>query len=313
MSIKYGIYTYITIAFMSVQSAQAEGNDYINGNTEKNVNDRLQSFFSKNPDKESVFWSPGIQGIGRYTFSISKVAYEISKKYNDVSDLYYLSKKIDNGLRFQSNKFDTINIFKSKNNTKLMYTRNFLPDVRASLFFQNAERKYFGITLLKDFIVLKNTLGNFGIEQTKHEYTVFKAKFVKLSNNENSEFYGNINHEFKSDYINVDIGNTWFDIDNQFDLTLGIQEQDKKLESELYATFGSESIKFQIGLNQIKNNSNMNMFFNLKFENALKKNHLGTNVIITSKDNFFGLRNLSLKSFRKKSLDVLWKKYMNYN
>jgi hypothetical protein len=52
MSIKYGIYTYITIAFMSVQSAQAEGNDYINGNTEKNVNDRLQSFFSKNPDKK---------------------------------------------------------------------------------------------------------------------------------------------------------------------------------------------------------------------------------------------------------------------
>jgi hypothetical protein len=30
-------------------------------------------------------------------------------------------------------------------------------------------------------------------------------------------------------------------------------------------------MKFQIGLNQIKNNSNMNMFFNLKFENTLNK------------------------------------------
>ena len=54
------------------------------------------------------------------------------------------------------------------------------------------------------------------------------AKFIKLSNNENSEFYGNINHEFKSDHLNVGIGNTWFDIANQFDLTLGIHEQGQK-------------------------------------------------------------------------------------
>ena len=142
---------------------------------------------------------------------------------------------------------------------------------------------------------------------------VFNAKFVKLSNNENSEFYGNINHEFKSDHLNVGIGNTWFDIANQVDLTLGIHEQGKKVESELYATFGDENMKFQAGLNQIKNNSNMNMFFNLKFENILKKENFGSNVIITSKESIFGLRNLSLKSFRRKNLDKLWKKHMNYN
>ena len=110
-------------------------------------------------------------------------------------------------------------------------------------------------------IISKNTLGNFGLEQLKDEYKVLYAKFVKIFKNENSEFFGNINHEFKSDYINVGIGNTWFDIANQFDLTLGIHEKSKKVESELYATFGDEDIKFQIGLNQIVNNSNMNMFF----------------------------------------------------
>ena len=142
---------------------------------------------------------------------------------------------------------------------------------------------------------------------------VFNAKFVKLSNNENSEFYGNVKHEFKSKHLNVGIGNTWFDIANQFDLTLGIQEQGKKVESELCVTFGDENMKFQVGLNQIKNNSNMNMFFNLKFENTLNMRNFGSNVIITSKKSIFGLKKLSLKSFKKKSLDKLWKKYMNYN
>ena len=72
-------------------------------------------------------------------------------------------------------------------------------------------------------------------------------------------------------------------------------------------------MKFQAGLNQIKNNSNMNMFFNLKFENILKKENFRSNMIITSKESIFGLRNLSLKSFRRKNLDKLWKKHMNYN
>ena len=72
-------------------------------------------------------------------------------------------------------------------------------------------------------------------------------------------------------------------------------------------------MKFQIGLNHIKNNSNMNLFFNLKFENTLDKKNLATNLLITSKDSIFGLRNLSLKSFRRKNLDILWKKNMNYN
>jgi len=111
----------------------------------------------------------------------------------------------------------------------------------------------------------------------------------------------------------VGIGNTWFDIANQFDLTLGIQEQSKKVGSELYATFGDEDIKFQIGLNQIVNNSNMNMFFNLKLENTLNKRNLGSNIMITSKESTFGLKKLSLKYFRKKNLDKLWKQYMNFN
>ena len=57
----------------------------------------------------------------------------------------------------------------------------------------------------------------------------------------------------------------------------------------------------------------MNMFINFKFENMLNKNKFKTNGIMTSNNNILGLRNLSLKRFRKKNLDILWKKYINYN
>ena len=287
--------------------------NYIPTDFNKSAVENIDKFFLQNPKKDNVIWTPKIKGKSRYAFSIQKDAYLISKTHSDASDLYYLSEQIDSGLKFKPNKSKNIVIFISENNSNLYLSQNILSNINAGLFLKNKEKISFGLSLNKDVIITKNTLGNFGVEQAKDEHTTLNAKFVRLSNSENSEIYGNINHEFKSDYLNVGIGNTWFDIANQFDLTLGIYEQGKKLESEFYATFGDEKMKFQIGLNHIKNNSNMNLFFNLKFENTLDKKNLATNLLITSKDSIFGLRNLSLKSFRRKNLDMLWKKHMKYN
>ena len=294
-------------------SINAKEINYIPNNFNKSAVENIDQFFLQNPKENNVIWTPKIKGKSRYAFSIQKDAYLISKIHSDASDLYYLSEQIDNGLTFHKKNLQNINMIISENNSSLVLNQSILSNINVGLLFENKEKTSFGVNLNKDLIISRNALGNFGVEQVKDEYTVFNAKFVKLSKNENSEFYGNINHEFKSDYLNVGIGNTWFDIANQFDLTLGIYEQGKKLKSEFYATFGDEKVKFQIGLNHIKNNSNMNLFFNLKFENTLDKKNLGTNLLITSKNSIFGLRNLSLKSFRRKNLDMLWKKHMKYN
>ena len=294
-------------------SINAKEINYIPTDFNKSAVENIDKFFLQNPKKDNVIWTPKIKGKSRYAFSIQKDAYLISKIHSDASDLYYLSEQIDSGLKFKPNKSKNIDIFISENNSNLYLSQSILSNINAGLFLKNKEKISFGLNLNKDVIITKNTLGKFGVEQAKDEHTVFNAKFVRLSNSEKSEFYGNINHEFKSDYLNVGIGNTWFDIANQFDLTVGVYEKGKKLESEFYATFGDEKMKFQIGFDQIKNNSNMNLFFNLKFENTLNKKNFGTNLLITSKDSIFGLRNLSLKSFRRKNLDKLWKKYMNYN
>jgi hypothetical protein len=305
-------YTLIILLLMPM-TINANEIDYISNDFRNSNVENIDKFFLQNPQKKNVTFVPKVKGKSRYSFSISKDAYYISKKHADASDLFYLSEQTDNGLKFHSNKSKNIDIIISDNNSNLILSQSILSNINAGLFLKNKEKISYGINFNKDVIISKNALGNFGVEQDKDEYTVFNAKFVKLSYNENSEFYGNINHEFRSDHLNVGIGNTWFDIANQVDLTLGIHEQNKKVESELYVTFGDEYMKFQMGFDQIKNNSNMNMFFNLKFENILNKENFGMNVIISSKDSVFGLRNLSLKSFRRKNLDKLWKKNMNYN
>ena len=305
-------YTLIISLLMSM-SVNANEISYSSNDFSNLSIENIEQFFLQNPQKKNVILAPKINGKYRYSFSIPKDAYNIAKKHEDASDLYYLSEKIDSGLKFKPNKSKNIDIFISENNSNLYLSQSIFSNINAGLFLKDKEKISFGLSLNKDVTIIKNTLGNFGVEQAKDEHSAFNAKFVRLSNSENSEFYGNINHEFKSDHLNVGIGNTWFDIANQFDLTLGIHEQDKKLESEFYATFGYENMILQVGLNQIKNNFNMNMFFNLKFENILNKENFGTNVTITSKDSVFSLEKLSLKSFRKKNLDMLWKKYINYN
>ena len=298
---------------MLPMSVHAREINHISTDSSKSPEENIDQFFIQNSQKKNVIWAPKIKGKSRYSFSISKDAYFMAKKHVDTSDLFYLSEINDSGLKFQSNKTKNVDILIAENNSNLILSQSILSNINAGLLLKNKKKISFGVNLNKDLIISKNTLGNFGVEQLKDEYKVLYAKFVKLSYNENSELYANINHEFKSDYLNLGIGNTWFDIANQFDLTLGIHEQDKKVELELYVTFEDENMKFQVGLDQIKNRSNMNMFFNLKFENTLNKRNIGSNVIITSKKSIFGLKKLSLKSFRRKNLDRLWKKHMNYN
>jgi len=314
MLIRIFIRYYKLIIFILMPiSIQAEESNHVIIGFNDTIISEIDYFFSRQPTKKNVIWVPKVKSKSKYTFSIPKNAYLISKNHADASDLFYLSEQTDSGLKFQSNKSKNIDIIISENNSNLILNQSILSNINVGLFLKNKEKISFGVNLNKDVIISKNAIGNFGVEQAKDEYMVFNAKFVKLSNNENSEFYGNVNHEFNSNHLNVGIGNTWFDIANQFDLTLGAHEQGKKVESEIYATFGDESMIFQIGFDQIKNNSNMNMFFNLKFENTLNMRNFGSNVILTSKESIFGLKKISLKSFRKKNLDKLWKKYMDYN
>jgi len=100
MLIKYITILLINVLLLLNNSVKADVSNYISGNNNEKINQQIDRFFIKNPNEKSVFWVPEINGKSRYAFSIRKNAYLSSKKYADASDLYYLSEKIDEGLKF---------------------------------------------------------------------------------------------------------------------------------------------------------------------------------------------------------------------
>ena len=95
---------------------QAEEIEYITSNSSKSIVENIDRVFIQKPQKRSVLLTPKIKGKSRYSFSIQRDAYYLSKKHADSSDLFYLSQQIDSGLKFQSNKSKNIDIVISKIN-----------------------------------------------------------------------------------------------------------------------------------------------------------------------------------------------------
>ena len=292
-------------------SLQAEEVNDISYDINTSVVSKIDKFFTEKPQKTNVIWTPKINGRSRYAFSIPKDAYLISKKHSDSSELYYLSEKIDNGYTSHQDKSKTLDIFSSRDNFRATFEQRFLSNINAGLFFEKKDN-LIGINFNKEFIVSENALSDFGFEQVKDNYTIFKTRFVKLTKNEDAELSGNISHEFKSNIFNVEVANTWFDIANKFDFTVGLKQASNIVSSEIYGTFSKENVKFQIGLNEMRNISNMNIFFNLTFEDIVNVKSFSSKITHTTKNDFI-VDNLTLKRLRKHNLDLIWRKYFKYD
>ena len=292
-------------------SLQAEEVNYISYDINTSVVSKIDKFFTEKPQKTNVIWTPKINGRSRYAFSIPKDAYLISKKHSDSSELYYLSEKIDNGYTSHQDKSKTLDIFSSRDNFRATFEQRFLSNINAGLFFEKKDN-LIGINFNKEFIVSENALSDFGFEQVKDNYTIFKTRFVKLTKNEDAELSGNISHEFKSNIFNAEVAYTWFDIANKFDFTAGLKQASNIVSSEIYGTFSEENVKFQIGLNEMRNISNMNIFFNLTFEDIVNVKSFSSKITHTTKNDFI-VDNLTLKRLRKHNLDLIWRKYFKYD
>lgn len=301
--------TAVLIAMTPI-TAQAKETNTIAVDINGSVVNEINKVFINEPQKKSVIWFPKIQGKSKYGFSIPKEAYIISKNNVDASDLYYLSEPIDNGITLHQNSAKNINIHISQNNYKIMFKKNFLSNINAGLFLERNKKSY-GLNINKDFLISKNALGNFAFELGKDDDLIMSSSFIELTKDENAEVYGKVYHNPKLNIFNLDLGYTWFEIANIFDLTVDLKWLDDKITSDIYASIDAEKVKFQIGLSQIKNNSQIDLFLNFKFDNIMNSNKIDSIISISSKDEIV-IDKMSLKKFRKQNLDSIWRKKVKF-
>lgn len=311
MLTRYGFALFLC-TLLSNNDVLAEVNNKISGSSPHKITERIESFFSKYPNEKTIVWLPEFHGKSRYSFSIFRDSYNNSKKYADMSDLYYLTKKIDNNLSLYPNKVRNIDVFLKDSNYKFKYKQNLAWKINTTLFIHKKENLY-GLNLDKDFLMFKNSLGNFGIEQAVGEYPIFNLKFATLTNNENAELYLHTRHLARSGNFDIVFEYTWFDILHQFDFSLSTKKNNKEIDTAFYATIPLEKNKIQFGLSKIQDMSNMNIFFRIKFDNIFNKKNLSTNLYIESENYIDTAEKLTLRDLRKVNLDNIWKAEMNFN
>jgi len=292
---------------------QAQGDKYIYSDTNETIVKRIDEFFLNNPDAENVIWMPKIRGLSRFSFSIPKEGYRISKRYKDTNDLFYMSEQKDNGLAIYETKIKKINFLVSEEDMRFEYSQNIFSNIDVNVFIQSAEKAPIGIIAGKYFKISNYKLGKIIAEKSSGEYPILKVKFVNLLQDERSELYANIFHKLQSDDINFKLGYKLFDISNRYNFTVGLQQENDQISSELYINFLSRNAKYQIGFNKIKDISNMNLFFEVKLENIFKRRKLYTNLELRSKNNFDKDDIISLKDIRKQNLDFVWRNGVNLN
>ena len=78
MLIKYTLILFINTIIIFNSPVKAEVYNYIVGNNEDKIRQRIDSFFAEHPNEQRVFWFPEIKGKSRYGFSIPKNAYFIT-------------------------------------------------------------------------------------------------------------------------------------------------------------------------------------------------------------------------------------------
>ena len=292
---------------------QAQADRYIYSDSNEKIAKRIDEFFLNNPDANNIIWMPKIRGLSRFSFSIPKEAYKISKKYKDTNDLFYLSKQKDNGLELHATRIKKFNFLISEEDMRFEYSQNIFSNIDVNVFIQSAEKAPIGIIAGKYFKISNYKLGKIIAEKSSGEYPILKVKFVNLLQDERSELYANIFHKLQSDDINFKLGYKLFEISNRYDFTVGLQQENDQISSELYINFLSRNAKYQIGFNKIKDISNVNLFFEVKLENIFKRKNLYTNLELRSKNNFNKDDIISLKDIRKQNLDFVWRNGIDLN
>jgi len=286
------------------------GKNLIQSNLNQSAIKKVDKYFADNPNQSEAILFPVFNQNRKNSFIIPKKGFLVAKKYQDSSDLYYYSKYQENKMSLHPVENNNINIFLSNSLKKLQFTHQFKSGFGLGMAIQNNGNSAIDLVIEQNLVINDNLL-NLNIKQSE-KYPTFNANLLRLSESENSEIFSSFFYELKSKNIYGEIGNTWFDVTKNVDFTFALQSNNHDLMSSIHTSYNLDDMRIHFGINEIKNKSDFNIFFDLVVEFYFKNQSLNTHLSSNSSGLFEHYFKQSLKPLRKNNADQIWRKLMQF-
>jgi hypothetical protein len=272
----------------------------------------LNDFFLENPITNKFTWSPNFGDLERFSFIIPRKGYFFAEKLQDSSELYYLSKVVDDGLNFvEKTKLNTRVQFElSGDTTHLMFSKKIRKNLSAGLNAISKDSFSFGSNITYQYILNKMAILNFEIVAQPYKLSQLKMSTVHLSKNEQYEIFlsYNIYENVRPNQLNFGI--TWFDINDFFDITTSAEYVKTSLNFDIYSTLEFKENRFNIGMKNIQNTSSSTIY--MEFTRPLHRVKSTEYLVRLNNGKGINFTRKSLKKLRKKELPDIWRKRMSF-
>lgn len=215
---------FIWAAFVS-STAQVGAQTVVQPSQDGVVLSHSANFFRDNPTEQSFSWTPVMSGQTRYMFAIPREGLYEAQKYNDSSALFYLSSITAVSPGFvQSNAWNFgINI--APNGAEISVMRDVGANVTiGGLGLYQEGFSLAGLLELRYFLkneALLEIYATAGSSKVNH----FNFSLAKLSSDESTEVFSNLDLWQEGGEVRARLGQTWFDFYKDFDISIFSQLQ----------------------------------------------------------------------------------------
>ena len=266
------------------------GNEPDAPNSDNQTEDRVQQ------------WEPTLEDIARFQLNIPKAALSDAKRYNDTSALFYLSERIDNGIKIQrKNPKFSLELF--RDTQKFTYS-NGLNDAFSYKIGIEHDTENISPTLGVSY---RNASGFKGIDEYKLETTTRSQKAswsrVSLSRLEDKETFYHLGFDTnqKQD-MSATIGVRFFDVAPRIDIVTSLTYKEDTPKISISGERRSNATSAFIEATHDLSTEKAELNFGLQYKFGQR---LDVTYATASGGSLFS--SPTLKNIRRQSLDTYWR------
>ena len=296
----------ILLIFPQVSYAEEEFHEKNKIKKVTNV-ETISDFFKLNQNVDRVTWYPDLGKFKRFEIIIPRRDFFIAEKFKDSSDLYYISKINKKNLEFSSKLQDKIDFILTPNHLQIVYKKPIINNLSFGPEITYNNELAIGGNISYNHIF--NDLSVINLNSSIYDNGLSKLDMgiISLTDFEKSEFFllASLYENSRSEELNI--GKTWFDIRNAFDITAVLNIDNTTQNFGLYYEQEINEYQLYAGGDLNKSFNNPKMYFGIS--KAFGKRQ---NVTYNINNKNLNLKPKSLKNIRYEGLFKFWKNNIKF-